>query len=904
MISRLFIDVVSLIVPAVMRERWREEWRAELAASPRHFDSRIWGAVSDAVAMRRASRHGTSPPRDLGTSPRTPGLRDLGTAGLRDDLRLSLRLARRHPGHSALTIVVVALGVGLTTAVLSIGYAVFLKPWPIHEPERVAFVFRNNAFGLGGGRLSEHTPGYDVVAQNPAISSIASFSSFFPEMTIEDVTKRLSGELVTAAYFGVIGVDPILGRTFHPDEDTAANTELTIVISHRLWQRSLGGRPDVLGRQIRVMAKTATIIGVLAPDFHGLSSAYEHRDWWMLASAFNRFSGFGVSVIRLAPGYTVAQAAMGLAAYGQHANELERESGFGSPSPEGKPVFEVIAANQMRLPMNPAEILMPKRLMWALFAVVGMVMAIAVASITGLGIARGLDREAEVATRRVLGVSTWRLGRQLVVEQSLLTVAGGMLASVVAWNLITLAMRTVPDRYLISAELDWRLFVIALGVSLVVGVFISLAPLGHALRIDLAQALSGASATTARAGSRSGLLSLTPQVAFAAVLLVAAGVHVKSLLALETADLGYTIDGRTVMELNTSGGRMSDRGLTNEERHAMLVRLNTAAQTWSGVSGGLIGALPVMPSQAGRFLSSSEVGVQRGSPEAFAYGRQHMSPGVLNALNIKLLAGRDVTQRDYELQAPVAVVSEAFARRMWPGEQALGQRFTSQLIYMNTEISQIDWRAAPKWVEVIGVASDVTPLAAVPKEAPPVYVVTDSPWQLNLVLAGTSDPAVIGRIRDDVQAVDPTLRVTATRPMSEIADEMLRPRRTAAAILTATGLAGLALACIGLYAHVALSVARRRREFGIRSALGASASNLVMHIVRDHGRIALLGALLGLGGAIATLRLSSRVVRDVPTADLTTFVVVPVILIGVCLLACVLPARRAGTVDPVSTLKA
>jgi len=894
MMTRLFIRLVALLVPASLREQWREEWLGELSVQSRWFDPRALGAFADAVAIRLRRGYGGQ----------APGPRDLGTSGLRDDLRLSVRLARRHPGHSALTIVVVALGVGLTTAVLSIGYAVFLKPWPIHEPDRVAFVFRNTTFGLGGGRLSEHTPDYDVVAQNSAVASVAEFSNLFPEVTINNVTKRLSGELVTAAYFRVIGITPLLGRTFTPEEDTPSNTELTMVISHRLWQRTFGGRDDVVGQQIQVMDKTATIIGVLGPDFNGLSSAYEYRDWWMLARAFNRFNGLGVTVIRLAPGATSERAAMGLASYGQHVNELERTKGFGAPAPEGKPVFEVIPVNQMRRPNSPSEVLVPTRLMWALFAVVGMVLTIAVTSIAGLGVARGLDREAEVATRRVLGVSSWRLGRQLLIEQSLLTIAGGLLASVVAWNLITIAMRVVPERYLISVELDWRLFAIALGVSLVIGIVISLAPLRHALRIDLLQALSGASSTTARPGSRMGLLSLTPQVAFAAVLLVTAGVHVKALLALETADLGYTIAGRTVMELNTGGGMMTDTPLTKEERHAMLVRLNTTTESWPGVSAGFMGTLPILPSSAGRFLASSEANVLRRSPEAFAYGRRHASPNVVEVLNLDLLAGRDFTPRDYELQASVAIVSEGFARRLWPGQSPIGQRFTSRTISGNTNTTQIDWMTDTTWIEVIGVVADVVPLSSAPREVPSVYVVADNPSSVNLVLAGTSDPALLSRIRDDVQALDPTLRVTSTRAMSEIADEMLRPRRTAATILTVTGLAGLALACIGLYAHVALSVARRRREFGIRSALGASAGTLVMHIVRDHGRIALLGAVLGLGGAITTLRLSSRVVRDVPTSDPLTFVVVPLVLVAVCVLACVLPARRAGTIDPVTTLKA
>jgi len=358
------------------------------------------------------------------------------------------------------------------------------------------------------------------------------------------------------------------------------------------------------------------------------------------------------------------------------------------------------------------------------------------------------------------------------------------------------------------------------------------------------------------------------------------------------------------MDLNSSGGMITDAALSKEERHTMLVRLNVATQSWPGVSAAFVGSLPLMPTSAGRFLASSEMGVQLRSPEALAHGRVHASPGALSALNVRLLAGRDFTPRDYELQAPVAIVSHAFARRLWPEAQPIGQRFTSQLIYMNTDLKQIDWVANRTWVEVIGVAADVTPLVRAPQEAPPVYMVTDNPGRLQLVLQGASDPALLSRIRDDIQALDPTLRVTSTRAMSEVADEMLRPRRTAATILTVTGLAGLALACIGLYAHVALSVARRRREFGIRSALGASAGTLVMHIVRDHGRVALLGALLGLGGAITTLRLSSQVVRDVPTSDITTFIVVPLVLVGVCLLACVLPARRAGAVDPVTTLKA
>jgi putative ABC transport system permease protein len=915
--TRVFIHLVSRLVPASLREQWREEWLAELSAQPRKFDRRALGALQDALSLLHASRTSgpaftkapAGRPRDFGTRLRlgygmqAPGLRDFGTSGLRDDLRLSLRLARRHPGHSALTVVVVALGVGLMTAVLSIGYAVFLKPWPIHEPDRVAFVFRNNAFGLATGRLNEHTPDYDVVAQNSAIAAVAGFQHFFPEITIDGITERRhAGELVTAAYFDVIGIKPRLGRTFLAEEDTPANADLGIVISYRMWEQRFDGRADVVGTRIGVGDKVATVIGVLSPGFYGLSSAYSQRDWWMLARPFRNVQP-AATVIRLTPGASTSQAAAALAGYGLHVNELERAKGFGSPAPEGKPVFEVIPANQMRTPMTPSEILVPRRFMWGLIAVVGMVLAIAVASIAGLCVARGFDRESEVATRRVLGVTTWRLGRQLVIEQLLLTIAGGALASAVAWNLVELTTQIVPEQYLIPAELDWHLFAVAFLASLTIGVCVSVAPLRHALRIDLLQALAGASATASTPASRLGLVSLTPQVTLAVILLVTAGVHVKALLALNIADLGYTIDGRVIMEVNTSGGILSDTPLPSAERRTLLPRLSALTDTWPGVQAGFTESLPLL-AVARANLASSEASVKNHKPDAIGISRRLISPGGLGALNMTLVAGRDFTQQEYEWQSPVAIVSERFVRQLWPSSSPIGQRFMLHGPMNQGDLTQGDWAAHGTWVEVIGVVSDVTPLVRSQREAFPVYTLTGSPFRVHVVVAGTSDPEMLGRIRDDIQTLDPTMRVTSIQPMQATADDLLRPRRTAATFLGVCGLAGLALACIGLYAHVALSVARRRREFGIRSALGASAGSLVMHIVRDHARIALLGAALGLGGAVATLRLSSRVVRDVPTSDVTTFVVVPLVLVGVCLLACVLPARRAGMVDPVSTLKA
>ena len=888
MLTRLFIRLVALIVPPALREQWLEEWLAELSAQPRWIDPRALGALADAVAMRRQRR---------AQAPGTRLRQGFGgqASGLRDDLRLSVRLALRHPGHSALTIVVVALGVGLMTAVLSIGYAVFLKPWPIHEPDRVAFVFRNSAIGLATGRLNEHTADYDVAAHNSAVASVAGFQHFFPEVTIDGITdRRHAGELVTAAYFDVIGIKPLLGRTFRPEEDTPANPELGIVISHRLWQQRFSGRADVVGTQIKVDDKVATVIGVLGQGFFGLSSAFTHRDWWMLAGPFRGVPP-SATVIRLAPGATVAQVAAGLAGYGLHVAEQERAKGFGRGDLEGSPMFEVIPANQMRTPMNPSETFGSKRVMLGLIVIVGVVLLIALTSIAGLCLARGFDRESEVATRRVLGVSAPRLARQLVIEQSLLTVAGGVIASAVAWNLVALTTQVVPDQYLIAADLDWRLFAMALFLSLAVGVFVSVAPLRHALRIDLLQALSSTSATSSPPASRLGLISLTPQITLTVVLLVTAGVHLRSLLEFEMADLGYTMDGRVVLEVGIPGGILSDTRIARAERRALESRLSALTATWPGIQAGFSEHSPLM-SGGDRHAASSEVSVQRDAPEAVPIMSRLISPGLLKALNVRLLAGRDFTQQEYERQPPVAIVGDALARRLWPGATPIGQRFVMHQSHSATNGT---------WLEVIGVVSDAAPLFKGQREVFPVYSVIGSPLRsVHVIVAGPSDPALINRIRDDIQSLAPTMRVTSIRPMQAIADDMLRPRRTAAAILTATGLAGLALACIGLYAHVALSVARRRREFGIRSALGASAGTLVMHIVRDHGRIALLGAVLGLGGAITTLRLSSRVVRDVPTSDPTTFVVVPLVLVGVCLLACVLPARKAGTVDPVSTLKA
>ena len=821
------------------------------------------------------------------------------------DLRSGLRQLQRHRAFTALAVVVLALGIGINSAIFSVVYTVFFKPWPIEKPEEVAFVYRNQydktTWPASFGRLANGGPSrQDVLDSNPGVADLAAYWGRPLDIEIDRLTERTWGEWVSPNYFDLLGVKPIAGRTFNAD-DNRTNPDAGVVISHALWQTRFGGAPDVVGRKIRANNRELAVIGVVGSEFRGLTGVWTPSSWWIVGEQFSPGSGLS-AFLRMKPGVTPEQAQLSLNILGSRQNDELRKIRPQYALPPGVPFFVVKAANDVRLPQEFGSTIVPERVATALSVVVAMVLVIATINITGLLLARGMSRTNELATRRALGVTPLRLARQLLTETVLLTSAGGLLGLLLAWNLVSLFTSLTPDNFTIDAGFDVRVVAFAALVCLVTGVLIGLAPVRQALKVDVLSALAGGYRDSGQTRRKLRHWVVVPQVALSLLLLIVTGVHVRSLRQLEDAPLGYEPDHATVLSLSRTtpeDERRTKRRPDAEiaaESQALYRKLQNTLTAMPGLHAGLVNYLPLR-APFSRDIATSETAHAMGRPDDLPLERQLVSPGTFDAMGMRLLSGRDFDERDTRQVRAVAIVSESVARRLWPNQAAVGQRMAA--------LSPSQSNAKLNWYEVIGVVNDTQAVLSKPTDAPRIYISLGQAWRpyaYHLVLRGAG-PETITAVRAAVGGIDPFMAATQVRPMSAYVDELLYPRRLAAAILGVSGFVGLGLACIGLYGVVSFSVARRLRELGIRATLGARPGDLVRLVLEEGGRMAAIGAVIGLVGGVISLRYTAHMAEGIPSTDWLVFSIVPTALGLVVLIACYLPARRAGRVDPVETLR-
>ena len=820
-------------------------------------------------------------------------------SGLWYDIRSGIRQLQRHRAFTALAVGVLALGIGINSAIFSVVYTVFFKPWPIEKPEEVAFIYRNQ-WNRTVWPVSFYGPKrQEFLESNPGVTALGSYWGIARDIEVEGLTERTWGEWVSSNYFDVLGVRPIIGRTFTAD-DNQTNPDAGIVISDALWRERFGRDPGVVGRTLRIHKGEVPVVGVTGPEFRGLTGVWTPSRWWMVGEQVSPRAGLS-AFFRMKPGVTAEQAQLSANILGDQENEAGRLVRPQYALPPGVPYYLVRSANDVRLPHEFGSTIVPERVAAALSVVVVMVLVIATVNIAGLLLARGMTRTNEIATRRALGVTPLRLSRQLLTETILLTSAGGALGLFLAWNLVNLFTSLTPDNFTIDAGFDLRMVGFTAVVCLGTGLLIGLAPVRQALKVDVLSALAGGYRDSGRHQRRLRHWVVVPQVALSLLLLIVTGVHVRSLRQLEGIPLGYEPDQATVLTL--SRVRPEDEDMTKRrpdaviaaEYQALYRTLYNTITSMPGVHAGLIGYLPTR-STSTPDVATSEVAYATGRSDDLPVQRFDVSPGTFEALGMRVLDGRDFDERDTRQVRGVAVVSQSVARRLWPDRRAVGQRMAAMPQQSN---------AKHEWFEVIGVVNDTTAVLPKPTDAGRIYMTLGQdwrPWAWNLVVRGAG-PDAINSLRAKIGGVDPFTAATQVRPMTAYVDELLYPRRLAAAILGVSGLVGLGLACIGLYGVVSFSVARRLRELGIRATLGARPADLVRLVLEEGGRMAAIGAVLGFAAGLAALRYTAHMAEGIPSADWLVFVSVPAALGVAVLVACYLPARRAGRVDPVETLR-
>ena len=793
------------------------------------------------------------------------------------DVRFAIRLLWRSPVFSLIAVVTLALGIGANTAIFSAVYDAILLPLPYQDPERVVMVWEDASFVSFPRNTPAPANYYDWKRMNHSFADMAATRAQSANLTTDGPPEQVLGRGVTANFFSVLGVSPLLGRSFSEDEDRTGVP--VAVISYGLWQRRYGGESSVIGKTIPMSGTTRTIIGVMPRRF-----VFRNRevDFWIPihftpADAAQRNSHYLNVVARLAPGVSVEAARTDMTTVAQ-------QLGKDYPQSNSRLGAVVVPIREDLLGDVRAELIV-------LMAAAGCVLLIACANLASLLLARATNRRGELAVRASLGATTARLARQLTIEGIVLAVAGGATGLAVAPVSMRLLGRLIPttmpamDRVAVSGSV----LLFTLTLSVLTGVLFSLLPAVEAARASLVVGLHHAG-RLALGRHRFGSAMVVVQVAAAMALLVSTGLLLRALSNLRGVDLGFKADhaltARTTLPFEKYAGKAG--------RLAFYDRVLAEVRALPDVENA--GYVSTMPFQSiGNTRSYRyDSGLGEGEPTdaLFRVGTN----SYLQTLGVQLISGRLIDDRDGADAAKVIVVNETLARRHWPHESPLGHRLSFG--FGNSD--------AP-WFTIVGVVKDVRERGYEREMKPGVYIAfaqTDGGTPENLVVRVKGNPpALTASIRRIVAAVDPEQPVAAVRTLEEIVDLDVADRQQQLTLLGAFAGLALVLSAVGLYGLLVYNVSERRREIGVRMALGAPVRTVVGGIV---GRGILLtagGLVMGAIIAVVAGRAMQSLLYGVGASDPISFGLSAAAFTMVAFLASALPALRAARVDPMLALR-
>ncbi len=800
------------------------------------------------------------------------------------DVRYGLRMLLKSPGFAAVAIIALALGIGANSAIFSVVNAVLIRPLPFHQPDKLAWV-------------SEHMPKGDFNAvpapdllewqdQSHVFEDVAGYSTDNWNMTGgAGEPERIPGALVGANMFSMLGVQPVSGRAFTKEEDLPGGEPVVILMSS-LWQKRFASNPDVIGKTLTLNDKIYTVIGVMPANFR-LPEAAEVLIPLALDAHEQRTSDrvLLVSVIaRLKPGITYEQATVELQDIVGRLDEQHQPARPAGMIVEISSLHEHIVGN-----VRPALLV--------LLGAVGFVLLIACANVANLLLARAAARQKEIAIRAALGASRFRLIRQLLTESVLLALAGGCLGILLALWGVELLMASLPQDLADIAKgvgrvsVDGGVFGFTLVVSFITGILFGLAPALVASKPSLNDTLKEGgknSKATFSLGSLRGAL-VVAELALALVLLVGAGLMMKSFLKLQSINPGFRPERVLTMQLNLSMPRYAERRKQADFFKQVLERV----EALPGVeSASVTSGIPLTGSAMMMMFMSVE-----GRPDPVP-GQEPpvignaVSNDYFNTMRIPLLKGRFFNDQDTESSAKVVIVNESFARRYWPDEESIGKRVMTN--------SRSGERV------IVGVVGDVHGFGLGEEVKAEVFMpYLQSPTRgLSIAVRTEADPlGMVAAVRSQVQAVDSAQPVANVMTMNQhLAQSVSEPRFNMLLLGVFAALA-LALAAVGIYGVMSYTVAQRTHEIGIRMALGAQQNDVVRLIVRQAMVLTVSGVVIGIGAAFALTRVMESLLFGVSATDPATFALISLILMGVALGACFVPARRASKVDPLVALR-
>jgi predicted permease len=798
---------------------------------------------------------------------------------LKRDVRYAVRTLSRSPGFTMAAVAALALGIGTNTAVFSVVNSVLLRPLPYPEPDRLVWI-QDGATQTSSTRWLACVADYEVwKARSRSFEPLAVWGTNVLTITGDGEAERVSGLAVSARFFDVLRVRPIEGRTFAPEEDKPKGALLAL-ISERLWERRFGRRADMLGRSVELNGRPHTIIGVMPASFRFWNPEVDIWSNLQLEPATRRgpFSLRGIA--RLRPGVTLEQANREMDALGA---EVERAD------PKG--------VERVRYPVTTVmeEVTGDIRpLLMVLTGAVGLVLSIAVFNVANLMLARATTRQREMAIRSSLGAGRGQLARQLVTECLTLALVAGLAGTALAQAGVSLLRALAPPGLprLDEIAVDGRVLLFTLLISVVCGVVFGLVPLTGVSRTQPAGRLKeGGRNSESRTGGRLRAALVVSEIALSIVLLAGAGLFLRSFAMLGRVEMGFQAPPERLLtlQLSPTGPNYRER----EKLGAFWDQLVARVQVLPGVEAAAV-ALTLPPDRVA-FTDGFEI--QGRTPKAGGplVPVPWVSYDYFRTLGIPLLRGRVFDQRDRRGSPDVVVISEALARRYFPGEDPIGKRMKHGGPSLNNP-----------YVEIVGVVGDVKYQGPAGRPAPVYYESAEqNPSRPMWLVVRTNGHARqwLGAVQAEIRAIDRNVPVARAGSMSEAMQESVALPRFRSTVMAIFALAALGLAAVGIYGVLAYSIERRTQEIGVRMALGATPREVLRLVMGQGGRLAFVGIALGLGGAFALTRVLEKMLFGVTPSDTVAFAGAALVLGLVAMVATLIPALRAARVDPVTALR-
>ncbi len=798
------------------------------------------------------------------------------------DIRYAFRTMWKRPGFTLIAVMTLALGIGSSTAIFTVVDAAVIRGLPYRSPDQLYHLWERTAQKQFDQREFSY-PDYQDYLQNK-VCDIAAYTGGGTILNGNGESERVFAPNVSANFFSVLGVDPIRGRAFQTGEDTQGGPRV-VVLTYGLWQRRFGGNEAILGQQINLAGDSYTVIGILPQSFQfAMRPADLFLPYQPTQNQLTRRYMHGTNLIaRLKPGVAATQAHAELSLITGRIEQQYKDSHAG-------------VALKL-IPLQEQVVGQVKPILMILLGAVGFVLLIACANVANLLLTRSLTRQKEVGIRVALGASRWRVVRQLLTESVLLSLAGGVVGLLIAyWGTAALVSMLPPNQinalpFLQTLKVDARMLGFSFGLSVLTGVIFGLAPALQSTRLELTGVLKEGGRNTSGSVSqrlRSGLVMT--EIALAVMLLVGAGMLLKSLVRVLRTDPGFNPENVLTMTVVLPPAKYADANSQINIQDQIQQRV----QTLPGVTGvGTVNILPLQPGNTTRVNVEGEPIPPPG--QELEANIRTVSDDYFRTLGVPLVSGRMFDARDKTNGEQVVIIGKTMADRMFAGRNPVGRRLT----YAGVESPPIS---------IVGVVADVK-ITGLDQETRPVIYYPfrqNSSTFANLVVRTSADPAVLsGSVRNEIRSLEPAVAIFNVQAMPELianSPAAFMRRFPATLIGVFAGLA-LLLSSIGIYGVVSYSVSQQTHHIGVRMALGARASDILKLILKQGLIIALAGIAIGSVGAFLLMRLLQSLLFEVRANDASTYAVVAAVLFFIALLACYLPARRATKVDPLVALR-